>query len=122
MSGEEAFLLPRLQKALAFGGYTHDFQRDVVPLLVNQRAQCWTKGDGIIITEVLNFPNHKAVNFWLVAGRLDDTVALEPEIIRWARTQGCARAIGIGRKGWIPALTKIGYRAKGIAFEKGLTQ
>ena len=122
MSGEEAFLLPRLERALAWGGCTHDFVRDVIPLLNSQRAQCWTKGDGIIITEILNFPQNRAVNFWLVAGRLADVVALEPEIIRWARTQGCSRAIGIGRKGWLPALERIGYRAKGIAFEKGLTQ
>lgn len=122
MSGEEAFLLPRLEKALAFGGYTHDFERDVVPLLVKQRAQCWTKGDGIIITEILQFPQNRAVNFWLVAGRMADCIALEPDICRWARLQGCNRSIGIGRKGWIPSLEKLGYRAKGIAFEKALTQ
>jgi GNAT superfamily N-acetyltransferase len=117
----EAFLLPRLERALACAGGTHDFKRDVVPMLLDGRAQWWGLGEGAIVTELVRYPNFNAVNYWLVAGKLDDVLALQPEIERWARMQGCARAIGVGRPGWLRVLRKYGYRPLGTAFAKELT-
>jgi hypothetical protein len=116
------FILPRLERALAYAGHTHDFARDVVPRLMDGRAQYWYEGDGAIVTEVLRYPNYNVCNYWLVAGVLEDTLALQPRIERWARMQGCARAVGIGRPGWARVLPKYGYRIWGSAFVKDLRQ
>lgn len=122
MSRDEEFFVPKFQRALAVAGGTHDFVRDVVPMLLDGRAQWWRQDDGAIITELLRFPNFNVINFWLVAGKLEDTLALQPEIERWARMQGCARAIGIGRPGWLRVLQKYGYRPWGTAFAKEFSQ
>jgi hypothetical protein len=122
MSRDEEFFVPKFQRALALGGGTHDFARDVVPMLLDGRAQWWREGDGAIVTELLQFPNFNVLNHWLAAGKLSDTLELVPQIERWARTQGCARAVGIGRPGWLRVLKKYGYKPWGAAFAKELTQ
>lgn len=116
------FILPRLERALAYAGHTHDFARDVVPRLIDGRAQYWWEGDGAIVTEIQRYPNFDVCHYWLVAGRLADTLALQPRIERWARTQGCARLTGIGRPGWARVLAKYGYKPWGTAFAKDLRQ
>src|SRR5262252_1420918 len=93
----EKRILDRLDKALALAGHTHRFHEDVVPLLLEGKAQYWQHGQGVIVTELYEYPRLKQINFWLVAGKLDDTVALVPEIEAWARSQGATRAVGIGR-------------------------
>jgi hypothetical protein len=113
MSRDEEFFVPKFQQALAVAGGTHDFVRDVVPMLLDGRAQWWRKDDGAIVTEMLRFPNFNVINYWLVE--------LQPEIERWARMQGCARAIAIGRPGWLRVLKRYGYRPWGTAFAKELT-
>jgi hypothetical protein len=120
MSRDEEFFVPKFQQALAYAGGTHDFARDVVPMLLDGRAQWWREGDGAIVTELRSFPNFNVINYWLVAGKLEDTLALQPQIERWARMQGCARAIGIGRPGWLRVLKRYGYRPWGTAFVKDL--
>jgi hypothetical protein len=117
---DQAFLLPRFERALAYAGGTHDFVEHVVPMLLDGRAQYWDEGDGAIITELLRYPNYNVINYWLVAGKLEDTLALQPRIERWARMQGCAKAIGIGRPGWLRVLKRYGYRPWGTAFVKDL--
>lgn len=118
----QEFIQPRLEEALARCGYTHDFQRDVVPMLLDGRAQWWSHGDGVIITELQRFPNFNVVNYWLVAGRLGDCLELQPEIDRWAVAQGCARAIATGRYGWLRVLPRYGWKPYAFAFAKDLRQ
>jgi hypothetical protein len=116
----ESFILPRLEAALARCGHTHDFRRDVVPMLMSGRAQWWQQGEGVVVTELQDFPNFKLINYWLVAGRLGDCLQLQDEIDRWARMQGCARAVATGRLGWVRVLPKYGWKPYGIAFAKDL--
>lgn len=119
----EAFILPRIEQALARAGHTHDFWRDVVPRLQDGRAQWWGgNGRGVVITEIQRLPQFDVLNYWLVAGELQACLDLQPEIDRWARLQGCRRAIATGRRGWLKILPQYGWRPYGIAFAKGLDQ
>jgi hypothetical protein len=121
-SPPEEVILPKLERALRRAGDTHDFRRDVVPMLAQRRAQWWGNEQAAIITELLSFPNYDVLNYWLVAGELDACLALQPEIDRWARMQGCRRAIATGRSGWLQVLPRYGWKPYAIAFAKDLRQ
>ena len=56
----------RFEKALACGGNTHDVD-DVVALVKAGKAQYWEHGDGIVVSEIHEFPKLKAIHFWVVS-------------------------------------------------------
>lgn len=116
----EKRILDRLDQALAEAGNTHRFSEDVVPLLLDGRAQYWQHGEGVIVTELYTFPRLKSLNYWLVAGKLRDCLQLVPEIEAWARDQGASRATGLGRKSWTPTVGRLGFRPVGVAYRKEL--
>jgi hypothetical protein len=101
----------RLQKALDYGGNTHDLA-DVIDLVRKGEAQFWENGDGSIVTEIYQYPRLKAISFWLMSGTIPDCMALEDDILAWAKTEGCTMAISTGRKGWLYHARKTGWRAR----------
>jgi hypothetical protein len=115
------YLLPRLAEALVRGGATHTWA-DIVALCEAGRAKLWWDDDerAAIVTEMLDFPQMRAVNFWLVAGELGPTIALRAKIEADARAQGARLAIAVGRAGWTRILPELGYQMVGTAFRKEL--
>jgi hypothetical protein len=101
----------RLQKALDYGGNTHDLA-DVIDLVKTGKAQFWENGDGSIVTEIYQYPRLKAISFWLMSGTIPDCMALEDDILAWAKAEGCTMAISTGRKGWLYHARKTGWRAR----------
>jgi hypothetical protein len=119
----ESFLLPRLQIALARAGNTHNWA-DVLTRIGDGRAQFWQSQDGrgALVTELLNFPNLTAINYWLGAGELHACHALVPGIEAWAKAQGVTRAIGMGRPGFARILGSDGVVVAGVAYRKELAK
>lgn len=118
----QSWLQPRFEAALIRAGSTHDWVRDVVPRLCNGRAQ-WhgtPDGRGAIITELVDYPAYRVVNYWLAAGELGACLSLVPGIEDWARQNRCVRAIGLGRPGFRKILGDQGVQAVGIAYSKPL--
>jgi hypothetical protein len=99
----------RIEKALRLGGNTHAVE-DIVDLVRNRRAQLWENDGGVVVTEVNAYPRKKAVHLWLIAGRMADCLALEPEIEAWAIGQGCTIATAQGRRGWERFGPRLGWR------------
>ena len=99
----------RMERALEYGGPTHTLA-DVAKDIRDGKAQWWSNGDGMIVTEVHTFPLLKAVHFWLIAGALRDCLALEHDILPWAIEQGCTVATACGRKGWGRVAAPTGWR------------
>lgn len=120
LSGE-AWLRPKIEEALWRGGATHSFA-DVVTRVGERRAQWWQSPDerAVIITELHDYPRLRAVNYWLVAGDLEQCAILVPKIEAWAIGEGCARAIGQGRGGFVRMAESLGARPVGVAFVKEL--
>jgi hypothetical protein len=120
LSGE-AFLRPRIEEALWRGGATHSFQ-DLARRVAERRAQWWQSPDerGVIITELLDYPRLRAVNYWIAAGDLEQCALLVPKIEAWAIGEGCVRAIGQGRGGFVRMARDLGARPVGVAFVKEL--
>ena len=90
----------RFEQALAQAGNTHSVA-DVLDRIGQHKAACWPNGDSVVVTEVLDFPRLRAVNYWLVSGRLAECAELQPEIDAWALEQGCSVATATGRLGWL---------------------
>src|SRR6478736_7169231 len=99
MGMPEAERRARLEKALAWGGNTHTVE-DVVRMCREGRAQYWENANGMIITELEQYPKYKTIRYWLIWGDLHDCLALDAEISAWAIEQGCTKATAAGRKGW----------------------
>jgi len=111
----------RFQRALDHAGNTHTVD-DVLRMLDEGTAKCWTEGDGIIITTIDIFPRERAVHYWLAAGNLRDCLALEERINQDSVDRGCTIATVTGRKGWGPYGAKTGWKLRGYLFGKRLAE
>jgi len=116
----ESERLARLERALWYGGPTHRVS-DVAAMVKDGRAQWWSNDNGMIVTEVHEYPLQKAVHYWLIAGELRDCLALEHEINPWAIEQGCNVATACGRRGWGRVAAPTGWRSWHPNFIKPLT-
>jgi len=114
----------RFEKALAHGGGTHSIA-DVLDRIGEGKACCWTNGDSVVVTEVLIFPRLRAVNYWLIAGKLHECAELQPDIDAWAISEGCSTATATGRMGWLHVTRTMplgaGWIPRGIKFVRELT-
>lgn len=122
MSPEDQMLVAKLEEALERGGGTHNFMRDIVPHLAQGtgRYQLWHRNGGAIVTELIDFPNFRVVNYFLVAGELPSVLAMQPEIDAWARTNGATRAVADGRLGWKRALEPYGWKQRSVGLYRDL--
>ncbi len=111
---------PYIESALAHAGGTHSLQ-DVARLIEAGQAHFWP-GDGCaVVTEFWTTPRLKALNFWLLGGRLKALLALRPHIEAWALEQGCDRAMGGGvHAGWARVLARAGYEPRWTIYCKEL--
>lgn len=76
-----------------------------------------------VITQVLNFPQHRVAIVELMAGQgMDDWVAdLDEALTRWAVAEGCARLRTGGRRGLTKAAQRLGYDCVAVVLEKDLS-
>ncbi|MDE2022306.1 MAG: hypothetical protein KGI71_05355 [Patescibacteria group bacterium] len=88
-----------LEAALAYAEYSHTFE-DIVALVASGTAQAWPGPASIIVTEIVDHPRRRLLHFFLAAGSLTELEAMTPLILAWGKSQGCAAATLIGRKGW----------------------
>jgi hypothetical protein len=111
----------RLMRALDVAGKTHG-PEDVARAVADGRMQAWTAGDSLVITEVLNFPQARALNVFLAVGNLDEVMSLQPAIEAFGREHGCSVMRMEGRKGWARVLPDHGWKQdKKVIYERTLT-
>ena len=66
---EKKLKLPR--EGAETAGSTHT-PTDVMDKVRAGRAQCWVRGDGLIVTEVLVYPRARVCNYWIASGKLPE--------------------------------------------------
>lgn len=120
LTASQARLMGRIERALIHGGDTHNFREDVLPMLLDGRLQWWSHNDSVCITEIRQHPKRRELHCWLVAGDLDDCVAMQPQIEDWAIGQDVRQITAIGRPGWRPTVARMGFREVGIALRRNL--
>ena len=92
-------LEPQLLRALPSAEGTHDLE-DVLEGVATGRLHFWPGRESVVVTEFIDYPRLRAINFFLAAGDLDELGDMEETIVKWAQTKGCTRAMGMGRRGF----------------------
>lgn len=88
--------------------------------------QLWPGRNSLLITELVNTPRTKELNFVIAAGEphtaLSEIQAMYPHVLEWGKAMGCTRATFLGRQGWGRTfLTREdGWRPGGVLFVKEL--
>lgn len=82
--------------------------------------QLWPAPKGCFVTELIVYPRGKAVRAILAGGDLGQLMAMVPDMIVWARSQGCDFAEFDGRLGWKKPLQRQGWRQRSITMELDL--
>ena len=107
-------------RALALAG-THR-PEDIAEGVACGRFQEWANDETVVITEVLETPLRKTLNFFLAEGDMVSLRSMVPNILDWARMHGCTHASLIGRKGWsrVAWLKESGWTEAGVVMERSL--
>ena len=98
-----------LAKALRMAGATHTLA-DVAQMLDEERAQIWALDNTCVITEILDLPQKRVLNFWLATGNKEEVFMLAPRICEWGKSVGCEFAMANGRRGWARTNLPDGWR------------
>ena len=123
MSASEAWVRcrPYIEKALEYSRGTHTIE-DIEDGVMDGRYQFWAADNSAVITEIIIYPRFKALNGFLIAGKLDELFdVLEPAIADFAKFAGCKRIEGTGRKGWERVGSRRGYTNGSIMMYKDLS-
>lgn len=109
---------PWIESALEYAHGTHTID-DVWQGIAEHRFQFWPGRNCAAVTEVIDYPRLRALNFWLLGGDLDELLnEMEPRIWAIAKQLGCRRKFGVGRKGFERVLKSKGYRPMWTYFAK----
>lgn len=110
----------QITRALEYAANTYTFD-DVCKAVSESRLQFWPGPNSVIITEILEYPQYRTLNYFLAGGNLAELAAMLPGVEEWGRTQNCTRAIFTGRKGWERTfLVEKGYAPELVVFGKTL--
>jgi len=89
-------MLPAI--AMTNGTHTED---DVLALILSGRMKLWRSGTSGIVTEFIEFPRLKALNYFLCGGKLDELLPLKPALDKYSIQNGCTKQMALfARKGW----------------------
>jgi hypothetical protein len=98
-----------IEAALPYCYGTHRIE-DVEQQIAEGRLQFWPGEHCAVVTEIIDYPRLRALNFFLVGGDLDELLEkMEPAIVDWAKSIGCTRVAQTGRRGWGRVLAPLGY-------------
>ncbi len=92
--------------------------------LLSRRMQLWLvkRGRKILmvgVTVIRVYPNCKSANVIGISGTdMDSWLKFEPDLVTWARGEGCSGIDVVARKGWMRKLD--GWRELGVVLSKQL--
>ena len=112
-------LQDKIREALDIAG-THTLP-DVIEAVQDRQAQAWGTENAAIVTEIVAYPQTRALRVWIAAGRLDDVLELfDGPVTEFGRAENCTVAEFVGRPGWERVMTPRGWEKVGIVMRKEL--
>ena len=124
----EQFVTDSIDKALKFSG-NHYNLNDVLKHLYEGTAQLWilwndkkkTKYQGCIVSKILERPNTKSLNLFIVTGQDRKLWQDKINILEdFAKQEGCSHLETYARPGWSRILKKHNYKTTHYLLEKKL--
>ena len=98
-----------IENALSYTEGTHTFD-DLVYMVLQCRLLWWPLPSSFMLTEVVTYPRVRHLNVFLAGGNLDEIRATQDQLIMVAKVQGCSALSLSGRRGWVKALAKQGWK------------
>ena len=124
----ENFVSDSIEKALKFSGNHYNLD-DVLKQLYEGKAQLWilwndkrkTKYQGCIVSKILERPNTKSLNLFIVTGQDRKLWQDKINILEdYAKQQECSHLETYARPGWSRILKKHNYKTTHYLLEKKL--
>ena len=124
----ENFVSDSIEKALKFSGNHYNLD-DVLKQLYEGKAQLWilwndkrkTKYQGCIVSKILERPNTKSLNLFIVTGQDRKLWQDKINILEdYAKQQECSHLETSARPGWSRILKKHNYKTTHYLLEKKL--
>jgi hypothetical protein len=94
--------------------------REIVSGIARGEFHLFQNETAALIGEFIVSPRHRVLHIWLGGGDMAGVEALIDEAEAFGRRNGCDAGGATGRKGWVRALRKYGYRPAMSAVEKEL--
>lgn len=112
--------LDQLQRVLAQMGHTHSVD-DIVAMIEAGAMQSFALGETWIVTQIVDCPQKRVLEVFLVVGTLEETHALYDEkILPFAAEHGCNLIRAFARHGWRPWAEARGWRGGVQVYTKEL--
>jgi hypothetical protein len=113
-----------IEEALEYADGSHTYE-DICAGVASGSLQFWPGNNAMIVTEIVDTPQKRSLNFFLAGGSGNALAELErmtPIILEWGKSKGCDTAVFFGRAGWERTfLTRTGWKkSKLVALEKKL--
>jgi len=91
--------LEQLQEALVGMGGTHTLD-DIVDLIREGNMQSFVEGETWAITQIIQFPQRRVLEIFLVVGDMPEAEKLHDQIMAFAKEHECTLVRCFGRAGW----------------------
>lgn len=106
-----------LQSALEFGHNTHSFQ-DIVNGVASQDMQFWPMDKSCLVTEIVTYPNARALHIFLAAGDLEEIKDIDETLLMFGKQLNAQFISLSGRRGWVKALKDLDYQTAHVTMFK----
>ena len=94
---------------------------EVLEEITSGRAALFVEGESVLVAKLYGRNGQITAHGWLGAGNLDElTDKTMPRAEEWARGQGASRMTVDGRRGWVRALHKGGFKEEMVTVGKSL--
>lgn len=97
-----------IERALCYGGNTHNFDDVVSGLLRGSYIPHYTH-NSMVLCEVVTYPRKKFYHVFLAAGNLDGVLSVLNDMYRMAERLHCNGLVVVGRPGWTRVLKTHGW-------------
>lgn len=112
---------PIVAAALKTAGGLYEVE-DVERAIAEGRAHFWPGHSAVAVTEFLQYPRFRALNYWVLGGDLGELLGeMQPVIEKFAKDNGCAKITGFGRFGWRKVAEDAGFRRAYSCYIKELS-
>lgn len=89
-----------LLPAIEMTNGTHN-EDDIIAGILTGQFKLFVNGSSGVVTDIVVFPRLKALNIFLIGGKLDEVMPLRSQLEKYREAQGCKRITGLAvRKGW----------------------
>jgi hypothetical protein len=109
--------IQRIERACFHGGSTHSWE-DYREGLIGGAFRLFENDHGVCIAEIVQAPQKRFLQCWIVAGELPGVMDLQGEVDRYARDNGCAFMSTVTRRGWAKVLPNYGWKNTGLVFKR----